>query len=643
MQWTLHALTSARTFCVLPWLIHRALSSSCEGSSHACRQGYALQEDSWDGVAPDGAGGDAVFVDTALCIGAQQADVLQVGLRSAVGGPLSGLRLLLLRPDAETSSLMKVVFSELYFVPHERSMYGFDGWHDAWGSSPWLTSELESLTTYAESSAVPPNMDVVFHLTYPVHARHGDCLGWAVEGTGGLAWSSSSTRGSEVENKLIWQYRRAPSALAGTTMTTGGWREMQLVDGKPVRAQSLRPLLAWWVVTPAWAFLQMPRAHRLHALSESLMHRPQKGSSTSQKMKVDLVKLFSDEQWANTVILEIGSHLGYTTEVLAMLFRTVITVELDAVFADFARGPSGQLPNIIRLLRDSTSPHAFRDLAASNVSVAFIDGSHTYWHVVHDIYNVLQDVDCCLKLLVFHDFCDIGVMHGIREFVEAGVLSLLTTLGESDWWFCNHDGGGAAKWEGMAFYVQGGPSGDLKNAIELVRQSALQRIMRAKQRRRAEQWPSFHSDVGFAPGDDLGPNSAAAVPPLPNASTWLLFDRYGFRAFLSLHLPPKRCKLQSCTRAGVCSKPVQTFGVIVNLVQDLAGQSRFAPGTVQFDLADSLHPASSNILAHVVLDTQQTQCKVLISRQGAENEVLVGVQNSERGVHNALWIANSFR
>eukprot|EP00971_Amphidinium_carterae_P240056 4766246-Amphidinium_carterae.2 len=53
----------------------------------------------------------------------------------------------------------QVVFSELYFIPHERSMYGFDGWSDAWSDRPWQTSELKASTL--DSGDVPANMDVV--------------------------------------------------------------------------------------------------------------------------------------------------------------------------------------------------------------------------------------------------------------------------------------------------------------------------------------------------------------------------------------------------------------------------------------------------------------------------------------------------
>ena len=62
-------------------------------------------------------------------------------------------------------------------------------------------------------------------------------------------------------------------------------------------------------------------------LKKSLVDKTSNKSTTSKKFKLDLIENFSQENSKDYTCLEVGTHWGYTTNVLSHLFKEVITIE----------------------------------------------------------------------------------------------------------------------------------------------------------------------------------------------------------------------------------------------------------------------------------------------------------------------------
>ena len=62
-------------------------------------------------------------------------------------------------------------------------------------------------------------------------------------------------------------------------------------------------------------------------LKKSLIDKTENKSTTSKKFKSDLIDNFAHENSKDYTCLEVGTHWGYTTNVLSHLFKDVITIE----------------------------------------------------------------------------------------------------------------------------------------------------------------------------------------------------------------------------------------------------------------------------------------------------------------------------
>jgi len=191
--------------------------------------------------------------------------------------------------------------------------------------------------------------------------------------------------------------------------------------------------VAWLVALPSRQLQEQPREQRMPILSQSInLHDPV--CCTSATLKHDLVSLFSGSSWASKTVVEVGSADGGTTNILAMLFGAVFTVELHLPNIKISqRGWTAGLSNVMHLNLDSGAPYAFSFLAGNKIDVAFIDGAHDQQHVFGDTFGLLHEVPCCLGLLIYHDYCDAEVFAVTEAFVAAGVLRPHGSVGRERW------------------------------------------------------------------------------------------------------------------------------------------------------------------------------------------------------------------
>ena len=60
-----------------------------------------------------------------------------------------------------------------------------------------------------------------------------------------------------------------------------------------------------------------------------MLHKDTAKYTTSRKFKKDLLERFSDEEFKNKTIVEIGASQGQSTRLLSHIFKRVIAVEWD--------------------------------------------------------------------------------------------------------------------------------------------------------------------------------------------------------------------------------------------------------------------------------------------------------------------------
>jgi len=499
-----------------------------------------------------------IFVDTSSCL-SDPYRPLHVEVWSAIAVPLSQLHVLLLRPhDGGSFEVVAVTESisrqDLDKIPHSPTQ-----WHtlpDRWLSLPGTTAVAFGLSR-----------------AFTGEGRDGDCFGLyhAASGDGVIASREGGAHAGHVR-------LATPSAA----VIPGA----RFIFGQPTM---LSLAVAWHVVVPHVVLQALPRQYRLRLLRETLRAGGLGLSSVS--LRTNLLDVFGSEEWAGALVIEIGSCSGHLTAVLSALFGMVFAVELflgsiESAQEDYLH----ELKNIVFLNHDTGDPYSLSALAGNHIQVAYIDGAHGTMHVARDTFGVLHDIPCCVKVVIYHDYCDDEVYRAVQIFVRAGVLYLRRGIGvePADFAWCRGE-----RPEGAIFNVIRGR--DLRTRLNNVR---------------------------FELQGLVGGHDVQRVQHKLNGTRWTLMHTHSYPyAFLTLHLAPRRATLRFLFHTPGCSPYRADRGVDFGLVHILGwepGQvsSRWAAAAL---IAEVKAPLRSSLpaAARLVFEAELTGFSLTVLEPGA--------------------------
>lgn len=165
----------------------------------------------------------------------------------------------------------------------------------------------------------------------------------------------------------------------------------------------------------------------------------------SNRFRRDLIDFFEDIG-RHMCIVEIGAYLGYSTRLLASLFRHVISVDVDPQLIEWNRNFNADLANVEYVELDVYSGD-WSVLAARSVDAVMIDANHEYHCVVSDIDHALKTFH--RPIIVFDDYgAWPGVKQAVDDYVARGILKVLRHMGHEPGWYIR-DYGETSDWEGI--------------------------------------------------------------------------------------------------------------------------------------------------------------------------------------------------
>jgi len=143
--------------------------------------------------------------------------------------------------------------------------------------------------------------------------------------------------------------------------------------------------------------------------------------TTSYQYKRHIAEEFC-EIGKDLTAMELGVYHGYTTRILATIFKKVIAVDINKGLLQMAAKTVGPLEeNVVFLFMDLMSDD-WRKLANNDVDVVIIDADHTYAGVRRDAENVLKHLPT-LQWIVFHDTWWPQIERAVSEFEQEKILS----------------------------------------------------------------------------------------------------------------------------------------------------------------------------------------------------------------------------
>lgn len=125
---------------------------------------------------------------------------------------------------------------------------------------------------------------------------------------------------------------------------------------------------------------------------------------------------------ADMTAVELGVYHGYTTSILANMFKKVIAVDVNKGLIEIAAKTLGELEqeNVVFLMMDLMAD-GWSKFASNDVKVVVIDADHTYAGVKRDAGNALRYLPE-LQWLVFHDTWMDQIELAVHEFEQQGLL-----------------------------------------------------------------------------------------------------------------------------------------------------------------------------------------------------------------------------
>ena len=167
---------------------------------------------------------------------------------------------------------------------------------------------------------------------------------------------------------------------------------------------------------------------------DEMLHKDTAKYTTSRKFKKDILERFSDEEFKNKTIVEIGASQGQSTRLLSHIFKRVIAVEWDDWNLEQASKNNADRNNVEFVKMDLYNDK-WEDYLPSDVDVVFIDAGHEYHQVKMDIENSLKHFDGPIFIFDDYGLNDPGsgrneVREAINEKIDSGDLIVEKFIGE---------------------------------------------------------------------------------------------------------------------------------------------------------------------------------------------------------------------
>ena len=134
----------------------------------------------------------------------------------------------------------------------------------------------------------------------------------------------------------------------------------------------------------------------------------------SHQMRFDIYNFFKND--GAFKIAEIGAHKGYSTKILANIFKMVYAVDNNLEWTEFSKKLNKNSKNIEYIFLDIYKENW--DVLPDDIDVAFIDAMHTYDACKSDTMKSLKKFKT-LKYIIFDDY---GVWAGVKKTVDELIL-----------------------------------------------------------------------------------------------------------------------------------------------------------------------------------------------------------------------------
>lgn len=273
------------------------------------------------------------------------------------------------------------------------------------------------------------------------------------EGLGTAPVTRSSARTS-VERKLASQQYgaavRDQKGMAGITMYPDTWADHDSLSpdlagsaGLPFEPRPYRPTFAMKTDTidaQHYRIMTAPLGHQNIPVLIEL-------GFTGFLMRAEAMKLYEMAYFSPGDLLEIGTHKGLSTSILASALAArhrgrLETVEIDSALSEIARDNVRNRPGFDRVtFTVSPATERLDELVAESRRFGFVFVDH--WHAYEETADAIARLKTLLVpggFVMFHDFLDPGNFdadhpYGVYEAVLDGICT------DTDYLFCGNFGG----------------------------------------------------------------------------------------------------------------------------------------------------------------------------------------------------------
>eukprot|EP00397_Hematodinium_sp_SG-2012_P042077 GEMP01046480.1.p1 GENE.GEMP01046480.1~~GEMP01046480.1.p1 ORF type:complete len:293 (+),score=50.41 GEMP01046480.1:53-931(+) len=149
--------------------------------------------------------------------------------------------------------------------------------------------------------------------------------------------------------------------------------------------------------------------------------------TTTTKFKTELMELA-----AGRTVIELGAHVGYSTEMLANVSKLVFACEMSEEVLKQNMERTAALSNVVYFQFHSVFDDWTKGFPRNKIDLAFLDAAH-------DKASVLQDLERLHKLgipvVALDDYgAEKGVKLAVHEFVDAQKAVVRSYIGEAPPW-----------------------------------------------------------------------------------------------------------------------------------------------------------------------------------------------------------------
>jgi len=162
-------------------------------------------------------------------------------------------------------------------------------------------------------------------------------------------------------------------------------------------------------------------------MEEEVVDKRQNAWTTTRKFKRELRQLAEGR-----TVMELGAHVGYSTEVLASVAKLVFACEMsEEVLMQNMERTSG-FSNILYFLFHSVFDDWVKRLPRNRIDFAFLDAAHDKASVLQDLYRLHE---LGIPIVALDDYgAERGVFQAVGEFVRDGKAKVRSFIGESPPW-----------------------------------------------------------------------------------------------------------------------------------------------------------------------------------------------------------------